>query len=144
MTTIRLTHDLKEILEWRRRTVAEVFGCEPAESLVAASEAYLEHTGVYDFYVAEHDGVPAGCGAVCYSREIPSLGNPSGRNGFLMNIYTMAQFRRSGVAHAIVAALVERARRRGCDKIYLESTPGARGVYADLSFTDFPGLMILR
>lgn len=144
MTTLRLAHDLTEILEWRRRVVADVFGCPLTESLIAANAEYLEHTGAYDFYVAEIDGEPVGCGAVCYSREMPSPDNPSGRNGYLMNIFTVPEARGHGVAHAVVEALVGRARSRGCDKIWLETTQAARGVYSDLSFADFPNLMILR
>lgn len=143
MTRIRLTHDLKEILQWRRRVVAAVFGREPNESLIDANAAYLEHTGTYDFYVAEMDGEAVGCGAVCYSREMPSPGNPSGRNGFLVNIFVTDDVAGRGVARAIVGALVERARFKGCDKIFLEATPVAREICDDIRFRNFDGLMVL-
>ena len=121
--------------------MADVFGSPPTESLIAANAEYLEHTGAYDFYVAEIDGEPVGCGAVCYSREMPSPDNPSGRCAYLMNIYVREAWRRRGVGHAIVRRLIEIARESGCDKIYLETTDGARSFYRSIGFNELPGIM---
>ena len=58
-----------------------------------------------------------------------------------MNIYVRKQFRNHGIAHAIVGRLIEEAKKRGCGKIYLETTEEGKPVYASLGFRDMPDMM---
>ena len=88
-------------------------------------------------------GEIAGCGGVCLYREMPSPDNPSGKCGYLMNIYTRAPYRGRGVAKAVCAWLTARAKEQGTEKIYLETTEAAKGLYSGLGFRDMTGYMKL-
>lgn len=142
--TIKSLEDIDRLMSWRREVIGAVFGVTPSQELLAANRAYYEThipTGGHIAVVAEADGVEAGCGAICLSDELPSPDNASGRCAYLMNIYVRAPYRSRGIGHAIVAHLVETARGLGCDKIYLETTEGARSLYSGLGFEELPGIM---
>lgn len=140
-------HNLVQLLAWRAEVIENVFGMTPDASLMQANEAYYrQHTpsGEHEAYIARCDGVEAGCGAICYTAELPSPDNPSGRCAYLMNIYVRAPFRMNGLGHIIVKHLIVKACGRGCDKIYLETTDAGRPIYSELGFEDMTNMMKLN
>lgn len=142
--TIREITAIPTLMRWRREVIENVFGVVPSKRLVVANrQYYLKHIadGSHIAVVADVDGDDAGCGAICLSEELPSPDNPSGRCAYLMNIYVRDGFRLHGVGHSIVRWLVGKARELGCDKIYLETTDGARSLYKSVGFKELPGIM---
>lgn len=144
---IRSSDDMGQLMAWRAEVLREVFDSEPSAQLLDANRRYyLRHVpdGTHVALIATLDDEPCGCGAVCFTEEMPSPDNPSGRCAYLMNIYVREPMRRRGIAHQIVTRLVEEARRRGCGKIYLESTPLGRPVYHELGFAEMTDMMKLK
>ena len=146
MTRLRSIFDLPTLLAWRREVIENVFGQEPSDALMRQNEDfYRRHLAdeTHLAFLALHNGEEAGCGSVCLTEELPSPDNPSGKCGYLMNIYVRAPFREHGIGHTIVKRLVSEALARGCGKIYLETTPEGRPVYESLGFHDLPDMMKL-
>lgn len=146
MIKLRETRNLAEVMLWRKEVIEHVFGRRPDVDLVAANMRYYEThlaNGSHLALIASVNGEDAGCGSLCLSEELPSPDNPDGRCGYLMNIYVRDPFREKGVGHAIVKRLVAEARERGCEKIYLETTPEGRPLYESLGFVDLPDMMKL-
>lgn len=146
MIEIREIRDIDELMRWRGEVIMNVFGETPSDELLAANRDYYTRNianGCHHAYVANCSGVEAGCGSVCLSEELPSPDNPSGKCGYLMNIYVKSEFRQHGVGHAIVKQLIEEARKHGCGKIYLETTNEGRSLYESLGFRDLPDMMKL-
>lgn len=132
------------LMRWRAEVIRSVFGTEPHPRLLVANRQYYrEHIadGTHMALVAESGSEECGCGAVCFTAELPSPDNPTGKCAYLMNIYVREPFRNRGIAHKIVARLVEEAQRRGCGKIYLETTSSGRSLYLTSGFMDMPGMM---
>ena len=137
---------INRLMEWRVEVIREVFAVDPRPRLIDANrDYYMRQVSCGDHFALEArvGDAGVGCGAVCLSRELPSPDNPDGLCAYLMNIYVRPQWRGRGIASAIVARLVEEARARGCDKIYLETTPEARAMYARLGFQPLPDIMKL-
>lgn len=146
MIELTRTIDLKTLMEWRREVISEVFGEEADSLLMKENEDYYRRhitDGSHLAYIASFNGQEAGCGAICLSDELPSPDNPTGKCGYLMNIYVRNNFREHGVGHAIVKKLIEEAQNRGCKKIYLETTAIGRRLYESLGFHDLPDMMKL-
>ena len=141
---IREVTDLDILMRWRAEVLRNVFGEEPDADLLEENRRYYARhiaAGSHLAIVASEDGVELGCGGVCLTDELPSPDNPSGHCAYLMNIYVRREYRQRGVAHAIVRRLIAEARRRGCDKIYLETTDDGKPVYASLGFREMPDMM---
>ena len=148
MIHIKEITSLPTLMKWREEVIENVFGESPSKRLLVANRQYYRKhiaDGTHLAFVAENDeGEGMGCGAVCLTDELPSPDNPTGKCAYLMNIYVRDEFRRHGVAHAIVIKLIEEARKRECDKIYLETTDYGRPVYESLGFKDMKDLMKLN
>lgn len=147
--TIRRVEGLPTLMSWRMEVLKSVFGIEPGpeyDKLYWANRSYYGRAipaGTHYAVVAEINGRPVGCGAICFHEELPSPENVSGRCAYIMNVYVRPQHRHQGVARHILNHLVEVARRTGCDKIYLETTRQARSLYADAGFRDIDDMMKL-
>lgn len=142
--TIRERKALPTLMHWREEVIENVFGVKPSQALLVENRKYyMRHIydGSHIAVVAQADGIDAGCGGICLTEELPSSDNPSGRCAYLMNIYVREPFRRKGIARSIVEWLVDKARKAGCDKIYLETTPQAHPLYKEIGFEDLPGIM---
>lgn len=145
MTQIRSITSLEELMEWRKEVIVNVFGANADDSLLETNRRYYmthipdrSHIAI----VASFDGIDCGCGAVCFSEELPSPDNPDGKCAYLMNIYVREAYRNKGIAHRIVRRLLDLATERGCDKIYLETTDDGRPLYHSLGFRDMTDMMI--
>ena len=142
--TIHEVTAIPTLMHWRREVIENVFGVTPSNRLLAANRRYYIRPiadGTHIAVVAEVDGTDTGCGAICLTEELPSPDNPSGLCAYLMNIYVRKEYRGHGIGHAIVRWLVAKARQLGCDKIYLETTQGARSLYESIGFKDLPGIL---
>lgn len=146
MTQLIRIKDLEELLKWRREVITTVFGNQPDPILMAENEDYYRRHLADDShlaFIATFDGEEAGCGSLCLGDELPSPDNPTGRCGYLMNIYVREDYREKGLGHAIVKRLIEEAKSRNCHKIYLETTSVGRSLYESLGFKDLPDMMKL-
>lgn len=77
--------------------------------------------------VAEQDGIVAGYGFGIHAAD----------EGEILNLATAPQFRRRGIARAIVTALLDRLERAGAKTVFLEvraSNTEGRALYASFGF----------
>ncbi len=145
MIEIQRITDIARLMRWRAEVLESVFGAEPSADVLTANREYYEaHVadGSHMAFVAVDDGAEAGCGAACAYDEMPSPDNPSGRCFYIMNMYVRPGFRHEGVAKALLRHLIDEAHRRGCGKIYLETTDMGRRLYAHIGFRDMKDMMI--
>lgn len=146
MIELRQITVLPTLMKWRQEVLTHVFGARPSARLLVENRRYYRrHIPDNSHYaiVARWDGEDAGCGAICFSDELPSPDNPGGKCAYLMNIYVREPFRNHGIAHEIVKHLISVAKSRACEKIYLETTPEGRAVYESLGFKDLRDIMKL-
>lgn len=144
MTEIREITALPTLMRWRAEVIRNVFGVEPTPRLLVANRQYYRRhvaDGSHMAFVAGKAGEDYGCGAVCFTDELPSPDNPTGRCAYLMNIYVRPPFRNKGLAHMIVGRLVEEAKKRKCGKIYLETTSEGKQLYLSSGFVEMPDMM---
>lgn len=135
---------LPTLMHWRAEVIRDVFGIKPHPRLLVANRQYYRHhiaDGSHLTFVAEYNGEECGCGAVCFSDELPSPDNSTGRCAYLMNIYVREPFRNKGIAHHIVRRLVDEAHLQGCEKIYLETTAGGKSLYLSSGFSEMRDMM---
>ena len=93
-----------------------------------------EHTAC--FAIEDETGRIVGCGGICYQKEMPSPDNLSGTNGYLMNIFSLPEWRGQGIGRKIIEFLIQDAQSRGTEKIYLESSEMAKNLYYEIGFFD--------
>ncbi|WP_277820860.1 GNAT family N-acetyltransferase [Dubosiella muris] len=142
MMEIRLVDvsELGTLMTWRMIVLREVFDVpanDPMTALKAQNEAYYARhlaDGSHIACFAVDEGEIVGCGGVCLYDEMPSPDNPNGRCAYLMNIYVLPSRRKKGTGRQIVSWLVEQAKKRDVQKIYLEASKPAIPLYESMGF----------
>jgi hypothetical protein len=85
-------------------------------------------------FIAKCDGKVAGIGSV-HLREMPgNFKNPSGRWGYIMNMYTVPEFRRKGICKTILNLLVAEGKTFGVTAFELHATKDGEMVYTQEGF----------
>ncbi len=141
--------ELDLLMEWRIRVLREVFSIpedQLTDELEKANREYYRETlasGGHTACLAVFDNEIIGCGGVCVYREMPSPDNPTGMCAYLMNIFTLPEYRGHGVGESIVRWLVELEREQGITKIYLETSQTGRKLYEKIGFEDMADMMKL-
>lgn len=131
--------EAREIARLRVRMLEELdeMGGEDPRALVAATETFLARrlgSGGHFTSVAEEAGRLVGIASLEVFERLPYPGNLSGREGYVLNVYVEPDFRRRGIAGALVRALVGVARCEGVGRLWLHASAYGRGVYEAAGF----------
>ena len=128
-----LRRDVHELLS---QHLADMFATSPAESVHALDHSALSAPSIA-FWTAREDGNLLGCGA------LKLLDSPTGPalHGELKSMRTTASARGRGVATRLLLHILDDARSRNLERIYLETGTEnyfapARRLYARHGFTE--------
>ncbi len=138
----RLRRDMQaELLTTGDRTLAL-----DAASLLHNRDYFREKlpTGEFVAFLAETGGVIAGTSGMVVYRAPPTQGNPTGVEGYIMNMYTVPAYRGQGIATRLLERIVEHARGLGARRVWLRASEVGRPVYARFGFGDDPHYMSYR
>ena len=75
-----------------------------------------------------------GAGGVSFFQVMPTYHNPSGNKAYIMNMYTVPEYRRKGIAYKTLDLLVNDILNRGITSIALEATDMGRPLYEKYGF----------
>ncbi|MDV8148993.1 GNAT family N-acetyltransferase [Arthrobacter sp. B10-11] len=118
--------------------LADMFATSPAESVHALDHSALSTPSI-TFWTAREDGVLLGCGAL---KHLDSQ-DGSARHGEIKSMRTTASARGRGVATLMLRNILDVARTRDFERIYLETGTEdyfapARRLYVRHGFTECP------
>ena len=139
--------DIDELVERRMamRAEREEAACAmDLEDFEARTRDYFrEHIPDESFiaWVAIDIGNIIATSGLCVHHVPPTYGNPSGKVAYLVNMYTVPEYRGRGIAAKLLEYLMEEARQRGCDRAALNTSRAGRRVYEKYGFRDVPDEM---
>ncbi|MDD4308476.1 MAG: GNAT family N-acetyltransferase [Thermoplasmata archaeon] len=104
---------------------------------------FIQHMGDGSFiaWVAENDGRIVGTSGMCIYHVPPTYSNLSGKVAYLVNMYTVPEYRNQGIANGLLERLIGEARERGCTRITLNASKAGQPIYEDYGFTEVLGEM---
>ncbi len=97
---------------------------------------FLQHlqTGAFRVWVAEVRGAAiASIGVVIHSIP-PSPKNTSGKEAYIMNLVTLPEFRRRGIAKKLMLHALDVIRSEGIPRVSLHASSEGRRLYEQLGF----------
>ena len=110
---------------------------ENRERIRSDCHAYFEATlppEVFRVWIAEIDGEPiASIGLVVHSIP-PGPSNRVGKRGYIMNLVTLSEWRRRGIARALLEHVLDVLRAEGVPIASLHASRDGRNLYEDLGF----------
>ena len=86
----------------------------------------------------------AASGLAEVSRRIPSPGNPGGAYAYVSSFSTDPQWRRRGMAHAVMDLILGRLKELGVARVELHATPDGAELYRSFGFTERDGGLEMR
>jgi ribosomal protein S18 acetylase RimI-like enzyme len=125
-------HRIGMMLEMGLATPDQCAQYEPEFRVFVAKEISL---GNFRSFIAETDSGKVVSGGAAYI--VPWPGNPSDRlqkRVFLLNVYTDPEFRRRGLARAVVTATLDWCRTQGFHSVRLLASDAGRPLYQSLGF----------
>ena len=89
------------------------------------------------------DVVVGGAGAVLLDWG-PTRANPGGRMARVVNVFTAENWRRRGIARALLQEVLRRCEDLGVREFNLGATEAGRQLYRSLGFSEYPAEMRRR
>lgn len=136
----RASIDEIDVLIELRLAMFEAMGVEAevlAQTAVSIRDYFEQHlpTGAFRVWVAECGGQPiASIGLVLHSIP-PSPGNPTGKEAYIMNLVTLSEYRRQGIAKRLLLHVLDVVRSEGVPKASLHASSDGRRIYEELGFS---------
>ncbi len=90
----------------------------------------------------EADNVIATAGVSFYVVP-PESKNLSGKVAYITNMYTKLEYRKKGIAKALLDKVVYEAKIRDCNKIILNASKSGRSLYEKYGFSELENEMVL-
>ena len=100
-------------------------------------------TGEHIAYLVYDNGTFIGSGGVSFYQVMPTYHNPTGMKAYIMNMYTVPEYRRQGIALHTLDLLVGAAKKSGVTYIALEATDMGRPLYEKYGFVNMEDEMKL-
>ena len=152
LTVIRraAVDDVEEVTRLRLeflREIAEAEGRPFPDAVERGTREYVRRTlasGDLRFWFAEVDGRVVGCCALILFDRPPSFGNPTGLAAYVINVYTVPEFRRRGIASRLLEETLRHAREIGAGRAFLHTSAAGRPLYEKLGFKVKDNEMVLN
>jgi len=131
-------NDIDELIKVRIEFMSEMNKkAEVPEKLYSELKAYFEEHLKNDSFVAwlaiVEDEIIA-TSAVSFYTVPPTFKNVTGKNAYIMNVYTIEEYRKRGIAAKLFEKTIEEARVHGCKKIHLSATKDGAPLYEKFNF----------
>ena len=128
---------LEELMRIRLEMLREVNGMTDKDEfdplLISESRNYFLN-GEQITVLAKRGSRTVGYASLSFIRVMPTFSHPTGKRAHLMNVYTVPEFRRKGIAKQMIEFLIAEAKERGATEISLDSTEAGRPFYLTLGF----------
>ena len=135
---IAVTSDVESLVDLRVAFLNEVAAeaAEDPQLRQAVREYFAAALGMGEFvsYLAEANGAVIAASGMVFHHHPPSPANPSGREAFIMNMYTVPAHRGRGIATQLLRRLLDYARHQGCGSAVLHALPKGRSIYERAGF----------
>ncbi len=119
------------------REVGDLQNNAHAVSLAEATRRYLTKKvpkGEFVAWVAEADGRIVGTSGLVFFERPPVERNISGREAYVMNMYTIPEWRGRGIATALTREIIDFVKGTNATRIWLRTTEDGKRIYEKAGF----------
>ena len=92
--------------------------------------------GAFISWLAERDGEVVGTSAMVIWRMPPNNSVRTGRQGYILNMYTVPEARRQGICSALLEKMIAEAESLALSRVHLHASEAGEGVYRKRGFKE--------
>lgn len=139
--------DLETILLHRRRMCEDMGHGDAAvlDRMVDDCRGLLRRwleDGVYRGWLVERDGAVVAGGGLIVSPWLPNAADPQARRATILNVYTEPDYRRQGLARALMETMLSCCRAEGFRAVTLDASDDGRALYESMGFRPTPQMRL--
>ncbi|MEK4974705.1 GNAT family N-acetyltransferase [Niallia sp. FSL R7-0648] len=86
-------------------------------------------------YMAETNGVPVSISGMVLFKRPPYLENLQGIEAYILNMYTVPEYRGNGLAKRLLEHCIEEGKKSGVKRIWLHASEDGEHLYKKMGFT---------
>jgi GNAT superfamily N-acetyltransferase len=91
--------------------------------------------GDYICWIALDADTIVSTAGICFYSFPPNFITTSGQRAYILNVYTLSQYRRRGISRQLFAKLMDEAKDRGIKQVSLHTSEDGRTLYEQFGFT---------
>jgi len=140
--------DIDELVNLRIKFMCEVndtaaYNTNLPKSLKGYFEEHIVNDSFVSWLAKDEEKIVAMSG-ICFYSLPPTLKNLSGKTAYIMNMYTLTEYRKLGIASKLFNKMIEEAKDKKSGVIYLHATAAGRPLYEKFGFKITDNEMIYR
>ncbi len=136
------TSDIEVLVEFRILFLKEIQGVPSPESEMALKHSltkyFTKSLNNYSFisWIAEYENIPVGFSGMVVREQPGNFEVLNGRTGYILNMFTVKEFRKYGIGSLLCEKLIKEAKKRNLDKIELHATKDGDPIYRQFGFIE--------
>ena len=92
--------------------------------------------GLYISWIAEYKDKQIGFSGMVIREQPGNFDIPNGKTGYILNIFTVNEFRKNGIASLLMNKLIEEGRERKLDRLELRAAKDGEPIYRNIGFVE--------
>ena len=135
-------NDIETLIEYRLIFLKETYGIPPPEKEVCLKKSLMDYftrsmkNNSFISWIAEYDNKSIGFSGMVIREQPGNFEIPNGRTGYILNMFTVKDFRKNGIGSILFQKLIEDAKKRNLDKIELHATHDGEHIYRQYDFKE--------
>jgi ribosomal protein S18 acetylase RimI-like enzyme len=135
-------NDCELLIDYRILFLSETYGPRSPEmisELKRSLRAYFTRAfenNSFISWIAEYDEKPVGFSGLVIREQPGNFETVNGRTGYILNMFTLKEFRNNGICNMLFQKLLDEATLLGLEKVELHATNDGESVYRQFGFTE--------
>lgn len=128
--------DIDSFIDIRIKQLTEEGANSPLDLRPELYQYFNEHLtdGTFVSYIALDGEKIIGTSGMSFVKKPPYFSNPSGKIGLISSMYTDPDYRRMGIAKALLDKVVTAAKEYGCGTVWVTASEMGTYLYKDYGF----------
>jgi len=135
-------NDSELLTDYRIIFLSETYGARSQEKISELKKSLMEYfvrafqDNTFIAWIAEYDEKPVGFSGLVIREQPGNFETISGRTGYILNMFTLKEFRNNGICKMLFQKILDEANILGLDKVELHATNDGESVYRQFGFTE--------
>ena len=135
-------NDSELLTDYRIIFLSEAYGALSPEKISELKKSLMEYfarsfeNNTFISWIAEYDEKPVGFSGLVIREQPGNFETINGRTGYILNMFTLKEFRNNGICKMLFQKLLDEANILGLDKVELHATNDGESVYRQFGFNE--------
>jgi GNAT superfamily N-acetyltransferase len=139
-------NDVNILVKYRKQQLLDEGGVEINNIDMELKEYFFKNIPNNEFiaWLAIDNNEIIATGGLCFYQLPPTFSNPSGKIGYVTNMFTLKKYRKKGISSKKKKKIIQEAQMLNYKILRLHSSKDGKNIYKKYGFNDYEDFMQLR